>query len=167
LWRPLVVWVEKFRLDESSGGGPGPSSWVLDFLRRARLPRRAAVLQRRAYRRARRAARPFERPFRAVGPVILRGPRFAFGHRVARRIGVGLGLGAVALMVLAGQWYILFNVISAVAAVPEQLKDAATVFRLPRRARWRSLYLPAAFPALVTGWVTAAGGAWNGSIVAE
>ena len=267
LWRPLVVWVEKFRLDESSGGGPAPSSWVLDFLRRARLPRRAAVLQRRAYRRARRAARPLERPFRAVGPVILRGPRFAFGHRVARkigaalaiaavaaaaalgawrlwllvaqlgwaewgrlvssavltfarvmgavivstawalpagvvigrsprlaralqpviqvvasfpapmlfplvillfqRIGIGLGLGAVALMVLAGQWYILFNVISAVAAVPEQLKDAATVFRLPRRARWRSLYLPAAFPALVTGWVTAAGGAWNGSIVAE
>ena len=83
------------------------------------------------------------------------------------RIGVGLGLGAVALMVLAGQWYILFNVISAVAAIPEQLKDAATVFRLPRVARWRSLYLPAAFPALVTGWVTAAGGAWNGSIVAE
>src|SRR3989475_391363 len=41
LWRPLVVWVEKFRLDESSGGGPVPSSWVLDFLRRARLPRRA------------------------------------------------------------------------------------------------------------------------------
>jgi len=267
VWRPLVVWVEKFRLDESSGGGPAPSSWVLDFLRRARLPRRAAVLQRRAYRRARRAARPLERPFRAVGPVILRGPRFAFWHRVARkigaalviaavaaaaalgawrlwllvaqlgwaewgrlvssavltfarvmgavivstawalpagvvigrsprlaralqpviqvvasfpapmlfplvillfqRIGIGLGLGAVALMVLAGQWYILFNVISAVAAVPEQLKDAATVFRLPRRARWRSLYLPAAFPALVTGWVTAAGGAWNGSIVAE
>src|SRR5207237_411649 len=83
------------------------------------------------------------------------------------RIGVGLGLGAVALMVLAGQWYILFNVISAVAAIPEQLKDAATVFRLPRLARWRALYLPAAFPALVTGWVTAAGGAWNGSIVAE
>src|SRR5437667_10811018 len=84
-----------------------------------------------------------------------------------QRIGVGLGLGSVALMVLAGQCYILFNVISAVAAIPEQLKDAATVFRLPRLARWRALYLPAAFPALVTGWVTAAGGAWNGSIVAE
>src|SRR3989441_3366752 len=96
LWRPLVVWVEKFRLDESSGGGPGPSSWVLDFLRRARLPRRAAVLQRRAYRRARRAARPFERPFRAVGPVILRGPRLAFEHRVARKIGAGLAIAAVA-----------------------------------------------------------------------
>jgi len=70
-------------------------------------------------------------------------------------------------MVLAGQWYILFNVISAVAAIPEQLKDAAKAFQLPPLARWRSLYLPAAFPALVTGWVTAAGGAWNGSIVAE
>src|SRR5712692_1807316 len=53
LWRPLVVWVEKFRLDESSAGEAEPSSWVLDFLRRARLPRRVAVLQRRAYRRAR------------------------------------------------------------------------------------------------------------------
>src|SRR5256886_5171093 len=76
LWRPLVVWVEKFRLDESSDGEPELSSWVLEFLRRARLPRRAAVLQRRAYRSARRAARPLERPFRSVGPIILRGPRF-------------------------------------------------------------------------------------------
>ncbi len=267
LWRPLVVWVEKFRLDESSAGEAEPSSWVLDFLRRARLPRRAALLQLRAYRRARRAARPLERPFRAVGPVILRGPRRALEHPVARkigavlaiaafaaaaalgiwrlwlllaqlgwrewgellssaaltfvrvmgsvivatawtlpagvwigrspriaralqpviqvvasfpapmlfplvillfeRIGIGLGVGAVALMVLAGQWYILFNVISAVAAIPVQLKDAAAAFRLPRLARWRLLYLPAAAPALVMGWVTAAGGAWNGSIVAE
>ncbi|HEV2750930.1 MAG TPA: ABC transporter permease subunit, partial [Gemmatimonadales bacterium] len=49
VWRPLVVWVEKFRLDETAGT-PAASSWVLEFLRRARLPRRAAVLQRRAYR---------------------------------------------------------------------------------------------------------------------
>src|SRR5690348_14675740 len=90
LWRPLVVWVEKFRLDESSDGGPVPSSWVLDFLRRARLPRRAAVLQSRAYRRARQAARPLERPFRVVGPIILRGPRLALEHPVARAIGAGL-----------------------------------------------------------------------------
>src|SRR5439155_435805 len=90
LWRPLVVWVEKFRLDESGDGGPAPSSWVLEFLRRARLPRGAAVFQRRAYRRARRAARPLERPFRAVGPIILRGPRFAFEHPVPRMVGVGL-----------------------------------------------------------------------------
>lgn len=267
LWRPLVVWVEKFRLDEGSAGEAEPSSWVLDFLRRARLPRRAAVLQLRAYRSARRAARPLERPFRTVGPIMLRGPRLALEHPMARkigvalligglaaaaalgiwrlwlllaqlgwrewgellasaaltfvrvmgslivatawtlpagvwigrspriaralqpviqvvasfpapmlfplvillfeRIGIGLGIGAVALMVLAGQWYILFNVISAVAAIPTQLKDAAAAFRLPRLARWRVLYLPAAAPALVMGWVTAAGGAWNGSIVAE
>src|SRR5437879_4491394 len=85
LWRPLVVWVEKFRLDESSGGGPVPSSWVLDFLRRARLPRRAAVLHRPAYPRARRAARPFERPFRAVGPVRLPGARLALEHPIPRK----------------------------------------------------------------------------------
>ena len=268
LWRPLVVWVEKFRLDETTGGAGGrASSWVLDFLRRARLPRRAARLRRRAYLTARRATRPLEGPLRAATPVILRAPRLALEHPVARklagallvagiaavaalglwrlwlllaqlgppewgqlassaaltfarvtgavivstawalpagvvigrsprlaralqpviqvvasfpapmlfpivvllfeRLGVGLGVGAVALMVLAGQWYILFNVISAVAAIPEQFKDAATVFRLSTGARWRTLYLPAAFPALVTGWVTAAGGAWNGSIVAE
>jgi len=83
------------------------------------------------------------------------------------RLGVRLGEAAVVLMVLCGQWYILFNVISAVAAIPDQLKDATAVFRLPPLARWRALYVPAAFPALVTGWVTAAGGAWNGSIVAE
>src|SRR5256886_17491801 len=83
------------------------------------------------------------------------------------RIGIGLGLGAVALMVLAGQWYILFNVISAVAAIPQQLKDATTAFRLPRLTRWRLLYLPAAAPALGMGWVPAARGAWNRSIVAD
>src|SRR5207247_10635763 len=104
LWRPLVVWVEKFRLDESSGGGPAPSSWVLDFLRRARLPRRAAVLQRRAYRRARRVARPIERPFRAVGPIILRGPRFAFEHPVPRVVGAGLAIVAVAAAAALGAW---------------------------------------------------------------
>src|SRR6059036_3224562 len=49
LWRPLVAWVEKFRLDDS-GSGAGASSWFLDLLQRSRLPRRAAVLRRRAYR---------------------------------------------------------------------------------------------------------------------
>src|SRR5207245_17366 len=103
LWRPLVVWVEKFRLDDTAGARAA-SSWVLEFLRRARLPRRAAVLQRRAYRSARRAARPFERPFRAVGPVILRGPRLAFEHRVARKIGAGLAIAAVAAAAALGAW---------------------------------------------------------------
>ena len=267
LWRPLVVWVEKYRLDESGGGTGVVSSWVLNFLRRARLPSRAAALRGRAYRTARWAAKPFEGPLRAAAPVIVRAPRLAWarpglrwvgglvllvalgtacalglwrlGDLVARipraqlgvlaeasgitfarvmgavalstawalpagivigrsprlaqalqpviqivasfpapmlfpivilaleRLGIGLGLGAVVLMVLAGQWYIVFNVISAVAGIPEQLKEATKVFRLSSLAAWRALYLPAAFPALVPGWVTAAGGAWNGSIVAE
>src|SRR6266581_6929234 len=82
LWRPLVVWVEKFRLDETTGGSGGrASSWVLDFLRRARLPRRAARLRRRAYLTARRATRPLEGPLRAATPVILRAPRFALDRK--------------------------------------------------------------------------------------
>jgi NitT/TauT family transport system permease protein len=266
LWRPLVVWVEKFRLDDTARGA-GKTSWVLEFLRRARLPRRLAAWERRAARAARRATGPLVRPLRdAARPVTARAPRFKPGPSATRlgaaalltavalgaalglwnlwlllrqlhgadwgtlaatggltfvrvmsavalstawalpagivigrsprlaglmqpviqvvasfpapmlfplvillleRMGVGLGLGAVVLMVLSGQWYILFNVISAVAALPEQLDDAATVFQLSPAARWRQLYLPAAFPALVTGWITAAGGAWNGSIVAE
>src|SRR5712692_3056887 len=66
LWRPLVVWVEKLRLDETTGGERKASSWVLDFLRRARLPRRVAVFRRRAYRTARWATRPLEGPLRAA-----------------------------------------------------------------------------------------------------
>lgn len=264
LWRPLVVWVEKFRLDDTAGGGPAPTSWVLEFLRRARLPRSVIAAEQRV---SGLLGKRFQRPLRAARPAILRAPRAAFENPLAReiarsllvaagvagalaglwqlgrllaqlraaewdmlissagltfvrvmaavllstvwalpagivigrsprlaqglqpviqvvasfpapmlfplvilvfeRVGVGLGWGAVALMVLSGQWYILFNVIAAVAAIPEQLKDATTMFRLSAVARWRALYLPAAFPALVTGWVTAAGGAWNGSIVAE
>jgi len=269
LWRPLVAWVEKFRLDDSGSGTPS-TSWFLDLLRRSRLPRRAAVLQRRAYRRAVRAAAPLQVPLRPlryarpvldlpgrvglrkpvltrvlagllvgglllagalgfsaligllhqlrsddwgnlgvasaltfvrvmlsvalstawalpVGVMIGRSPKlsqslqpviqvvasfpapmlFPIVILVLAHVGIGLGWGAIALMVLSGQWYILFNVISAVAAIPEQLKDATSVFQLSPLASWRALYIPAAFPALVTGWVTATGGAWNGSIVAE
>jgi len=269
LWRPLVVWVEQYRLDETTGAS-GTRSWVLDLLRQSRLPRRAEYLRLRATRTARRAARmarPLARGFEFVRPALQVAPRvprigatlrrgavvlglLALGAaagigvwrfallllqlkpgdwgslaeasgltflrvmgavlistawalpagiiigrspRVSQalqpviqivasfpapmlfplvivtlaRAGVGLGLGSVALLVLSGQWYILFNVISAVAAVPEQLKEATSVFRLSSWATWRGLWIPAAFPALVTGWVTAAGGAWNGSIVAE
>jgi NitT/TauT family transport system permease protein len=63
--------------------------------------------------------------------------------------------------------YILFNVIAGATAVPADLREAAHSYRLPLRLRFRTLYLPAVFPYLVTGWVTAAGGAWNASIVAE
>src|SRR5256712_12367437 len=107
LWcRPLVVWVEKFRLDETTGGESPASSWVLGFLRRARLPRRMAVFRRRAYRTARWATRPLERPLRAATPVILRGPRVAFEHPVARKLGRALLVAAVAAGAAAGLWQI-------------------------------------------------------------
>jgi NitT/TauT family transport system permease protein len=81
--------------------------------------------------------------------------------------GVGLGVGSIVLMLLGTQWYILFNVIAGATSVPSDLLEAAVAFRLPRRDRFFALLLPAVFPYLVTGWVTAAGGAWNASIVAE
>ena len=75
---------------------------------------------------------------------------------VLSTVGVGLGWGSVVLMLLGTQWYILFNVIAG-----------ATAIRMGTLQRFRALYLPAVFPYLVTGWVTAAGGAWNASIVSE
>jgi NitT/TauT family transport system permease protein len=81
--------------------------------------------------------------------------------------GVSLGWGSVILMLLGTQWYVLFNVIAGAMAVPSDLREAARSYRLDLRQRFISLYLPSVFPYLVTGWVTAAGGAWNASIVAE
>src|SRR5438128_1567584 len=84
-----------------------------------------------------------------------------------KAVGVSLGWGSVVLMLLGTQWYILFNVIAGAMAIPADLREAADSYRMDRWLRFHSLYLPAVFPYLVTGWVTAAGGAWNASIVAE
>jgi NitT/TauT family transport system permease protein len=81
--------------------------------------------------------------------------------------GVSLGWGSIVLMLLGTQWYILFNVIAGATAIPADLREAAESYRIRGRRRFWGLYLPAVFPYLVTGWVTAAGGAWNASIVAE
>ena len=81
--------------------------------------------------------------------------------------GVSLGWGSIVLMLLGTQWYILFNVIAGAMAIPADLQEAARSYRLQGWRRFRALYFPAVFPYLVTGWVTAAGGAWNASIVAE
>jgi NitT/TauT family transport system permease protein len=82
-------------------------------------------------------------------------------------LGVSLNWGSVLLMLLGTQWYILFNVTAGAMAIPADLREAARSYRLSLWQRFRVLYLPAVFPHLVTGWVTAAGGAWNASIVAE
>ena len=82
-------------------------------------------------------------------------------------VGLPLGIGAMVLMLLGTQWYVLFNVIAGAQAVPSDLREATAAFRLSRVQRFLKLEFPGVFPALVTGWVTAAGGAWNASIVAE
>jgi NitT/TauT family transport system permease protein len=81
--------------------------------------------------------------------------------------GVTLGVGSVVLMLLGTQWYILFNVVAGASAIPADLREAARLYRFSPWQRFRRLYLPSVFPYLVTGWVTAAGGAWNASIVSE
>ena len=82
-------------------------------------------------------------------------------------IGVGLGFGSIVLMLLGTQWYILFNVIAGATSIPADLRESSRVFGMSRWQRLKNLYIPSVFPFLVTGWVTAAGGAWNASIVAE
>jgi len=82
-------------------------------------------------------------------------------------IGVPLGAGSVVLMLLGTQWYVLFNVVAGAQAIPADLREAAAMFRMSRWERFRALYAPGVFPYLVTGWVTAAGGAWTASIVSE
>jgi NitT/TauT family transport system permease protein len=83
------------------------------------------------------------------------------------RFGGGMGVAAIVLMLLGTQWYILFNVIAGAIAIPSDLREVAQVFRFGSWNRWRLLILPAIFPYLVTGLLTASGGAWNASIVAE
>jgi len=71
------------------------------------------------------------------------------------------------LMILGTQWYILFNVIAGASALPGELRDVATNLRLSGWQWWRRLALPGVLPFYVTGAITASGGSWNASIVAE
>ncbi len=76
--------------------------------------------------------------------------------------------GAAVLMLATGMiWYLFFNILSGIRAIPPDLDEASRSFGLPRRAYYRRLVLPAIFPALITGSITAMGGGWNTLIVAE
>ncbi len=97
-------------------------------------------------------------PATALFPVIL---------LVLIRLRGGVEMAAMLLMLLGTQWYILFNVIAGAMAIPTDLKEVSQIFRFDSFDRWRHLILPGIFPYLVTGMVTASGGAWNASIVAE
>ncbi|PWH16518.1 MAG: ABC transporter permease [Ardenticatenia bacterium] len=86
---------------------------------------------------------------------------------VLLRLPGGLNLAAVVLMLMGTQWYLLFNVIAGASAIPQDLKYTATLLQMDFWRRWRVLVLPAIFPYVITGAITASGGAWNASIVAE
>ena len=97
-------------------------------------------------------------PATALFPVVL---------LVVLKLPGGLNLAAVLLMLMGTQWYLLFNVIAGASAIPQDLKYTASLLQLSRWRRWRALILPALFPYIITGAITAGGGAWNASIVAE
>jgi len=97
-------------------------------------------------------------PATAVFPVIL---------LFLIKLGGGLGIGSICLMLLGTQWYILFNVIAGASAIPQDLRETAQLYKVKRMRKWKTLILPGIFPYLVTGLITATGGAWNASIVSE
>jgi NitT/TauT family transport system permease protein len=256
LWRPVVVWAQKFRVEEGGSDEQTSSSWFYDWLRRSSvidwLAGAFAALHRRlgkhdqpmAHAQETKRERPEAsrvlsfslfailviillfgsyRLFLLLGQLPAKGylpilgacgwtlgrvllstalgtiwtlpaglaiglsPRlsrifqpivqiaasfpapmlFPLAIAALKAAGVSLGWGSVVLMLLGTQWYILFNVIAGASSIPSDLGEAARSYRLSRWLRFRFLYLPAVFPYLVTGWVTAAGGAWNASIVAE
>jgi NitT/TauT family transport system permease protein len=109
----------------------------------------------------------FAQPFAQIAasfPVNMTFP-FVVGFFVAAHIGINWG--SILLIAMGTQWYILFNVIAGAMAIPNDLREAAKTYGLSGWAIWRILILPAIFPFWVTGACTAAGGAWNASIVAE
>jgi len=256
LWRPVVVWSQRFRIEDSAGGGEAASSWFLTWLRRSRvLAWIGSRLRRLPHGRPRRAEAVTPAgaaPAAPRGPVVLvshaafaillgalavgalqlgrllqpvtptqwiqmlggalitlgrvlvstaigtlwtlpAGLAIGLSPRLSRALqpitqvaasfpapmlfpvvvaalqasGITLGFGSVLLMLLGTQWYILFNVIAGAMAIPADLREATITYRLPVFERFRRVYAPAVFPYLVTGWVTAAGGAWNASIVSE
>ena len=71
------------------------------------------------------------------------------------------------LMILGTQWYILFNVIAGASAIPAELRAVGANFHVRGWLWWRRIALPAVLPYYVTGAITASGGSWNASIVAE
>ena len=97
-------------------------------------------------------------PATAVFPILL---------LILLRLGGGLSIASILLMLLGTQWYVLFNAIAGAIALPRDLQEAAALMKLRGWMRWRELILPGIFPHLVTGGITAQGGAFNASIVSE
>jgi NitT/TauT family transport system permease protein len=97
-------------------------------------------------------------PATAVFPIIL---------LVLIKLGGGLSVGSIFLMLLGTQWYILFNVIAGASAIPQDLREIAQIYGIKGIRKWKTLIIPCIFPYLITGLITATGGAWNATIVSE
>jgi NitT/TauT family transport system permease protein len=83
------------------------------------------------------------------------------------KLPMGINIAAIVFMMLGTQWYLLFNVIAGVATIPQDLRYTASLMRLRKWNYWKTLILPALFPFIITGSITASGGAWNASLIAE
>ncbi|WP_432000162.1 ABC transporter permease [Streptomyces sioyaensis] len=83
------------------------------------------------------------------------------------KTGLSINVGGILLMALGAQWYILFNTIAGAMSIPSDLREAMDDLGVRGWQRWKRLILPGIFPSYVTGGITASGGAWNASIVAE
>jgi NitT/TauT family transport system permease protein len=97
-------------------------------------------------------------PATALFPILLLG---------LLRLPAGIEFAAILLMLLGTQWYMLFNIIAGAMAIPTDLREAARIYHVSGWRRWKTLILPSVFPYLVTGMITASGGAWNASVVSE
>jgi len=255
-WRPIVVWADKFRLEQSASADP-PESWVYDLLKAARIPRLIGqaltpigelvnrLLSTLTPPRSRQMIDP-DRPnsgdriynfillviigilvawalhfilttvgagevFKTFGLGLLTmarvtvlllfatlvwtpiGVAIGFNPKLARllqpivqflasfpanfifpfatlffiRSNISIDWGSILLMSLGAQWYILFNSIAGAQSIPTDLREMASDVGLRGWKRWQKLIIPGIFSAWVTGGVTASGGAWNASIVAE
>jgi ABC-type anion transport system duplicated permease subunit len=154
-WRPLVAYVERFHVELSQSDSK-PRSLVLSTLRRSNWPAVVGRGRRAVHAAGRLGAGQLPGEFHL--PVRHRGlPGSGDQPQLRRDPADGLGT----------KWYVLFNVIAGASAVPSDLKDAMDNLGVRGRQRWRRLILAGIFPAYVTGVITAAGGAWNASIVAE
>jgi NitT/TauT family transport system permease protein len=92
---------------------------------------------------------------------------FPFATLAFIHLGIPINIGGIALMALGAQWYILFNVIAGASAIPSDLREAMDMLGVRGWQRWKRLIIPGILTSYVTGGITAAGGAWNASIVAE
>jgi NitT/TauT family transport system permease protein len=92
---------------------------------------------------------------------------FPFAVIVISRYHLNADIWLAPLMILGTQWYVLFNVIAGASAFPTDLKESSAIFHIKGKLWWRKVILPGILPYIITGAITASGGAWNASIVAE